>query len=170
MGGSSDSLSDFFDESEFGEDIFSILESLEDIHGFGTGLGSEKNEETVKWLPFSSQKSTCSSETEPEPEPEGTSPKSKKQKTGSCSEEGNNDGQQKMSHITVERNRRKQMNEHLSMLRSLMPCFYVKRVTAVASASPYILYKSSHTTFRCCSLTVLSNTLSFSFTHTHHRS
>ncbi|PSS32342.1 Transcription factor SPEECHLESS like [Actinidia chinensis var. chinensis] len=127
MGGSSDSLSDFFDESEFGEDIFSILESLEDIHGFGTGLGSEKNEETVKWLPFSSQKSTCSSETEPEPEPEGTSPKSKKQKTGSCSEEGNNDGQQKMSHITVERNRRKQMNEHLSMLRSLMPCFYVKR-------------------------------------------
>ncbi|PKA58962.1 Transcription factor SPEECHLESS [Apostasia shenzhenica] len=31
------------------------------------------------------------------------------------------------SHITVERNRRKQMNEHLSVLRSLMPCFYVKR-------------------------------------------
>ncbi|KAH9615428.1 hypothetical protein KSS87_010650, partial [Heliosperma pusillum] len=33
----------------------------------------------------------------------------------------------KMSHIAVERNRRKQMNEHLSVLRSLMPCFYVKR-------------------------------------------
>ncbi|KAI9096682.1 hypothetical protein K1719_025861 [Acacia pycnantha] len=33
----------------------------------------------------------------------------------------------KISHITVERNRRKQMNEHLSVLRSLMPCFYVKR-------------------------------------------
>ncbi|KAF8365177.1 hypothetical protein HHK36_032815 [Tetracentron sinense] len=28
------------------------------------------------------------------------------------------DGQQKISHITVERNRRKQMNEHLSVLRS----------------------------------------------------
>lgn len=40
------------------------------------------------------------------------------------------DGQQRMSHITVERNRRKQMNEHLSVLRSLMPCFYVKRVRA----------------------------------------
>ncbi|RLN12765.1 transcription factor SPEECHLESS-like [Panicum miliaceum] len=33
----------------------------------------------------------------------------------------------KTSHITVERNRRKQMNEHLAVLRSLMPCFYVKR-------------------------------------------
>ncbi|XP_011625827.1 transcription factor MUTE isoform X1 [Amborella trichopoda] len=32
-----------------------------------------------------------------------------------------------MSHITVERNRRKQMNEHLKVLRSLTPCFYVKR-------------------------------------------
>ncbi|KAK4745489.1 hypothetical protein SAY87_011801 [Trapa incisa] len=40
---------------------------------------------------------------------------------------GKEDGLQKMSHITVERNRRKQMNEHLSVLRSLMPCFYVKR-------------------------------------------
>ncbi|KAF7830668.1 transcription factor SPEECHLESS [Senna tora] len=37
------------------------------------------------------------------------------------------DGLPKMSHITVERNRRKQMNHHLSVLRSLMPCFYVKR-------------------------------------------
>nr|GEY02539.1 transcription factor SPEECHLESS-like [Tanacetum cinerariifolium] len=43
---------------------------------------------------------------------------------GEC---GNSDGQQKVSHIAVERNRRKQMNEHLSVLRSLMPCFYVKR-------------------------------------------
>ncbi|KAG9457987.1 hypothetical protein H6P81_002495 [Aristolochia fimbriata] len=32
-----------------------------------------------------------------------------------------------MSHITVERNRRKQMNEHLKVLRSLTPCFYIKR-------------------------------------------
>ncbi|KAK1431786.1 hypothetical protein QVD17_08436 [Tagetes erecta] len=37
------------------------------------------------------------------------------------------DGQQKVSHIAVERNRRKQMNQHLSVLRSLMPCFYVKK-------------------------------------------
>ncbi|CAA2994701.1 transcription factor MUTE [Olea europaea subsp. europaea] len=32
-----------------------------------------------------------------------------------------------MSHIAVERNRRRQMNEHLKVLRSLTPCFYVKR-------------------------------------------
>ncbi|KAK7303250.1 hypothetical protein RJT34_14152 [Clitoria ternatea] len=32
-----------------------------------------------------------------------------------------------MSHITVERNRRRQMNEHLKVLRSLTPCFYIKR-------------------------------------------
>ncbi|KAG6435520.1 hypothetical protein SASPL_100394 [Salvia splendens] len=32
-----------------------------------------------------------------------------------------------MSHIAVERNRRKQMNDHLKVLRSLTPCFYIKR-------------------------------------------
>ncbi|KAI4304093.1 hypothetical protein MLD38_039650 [Melastoma candidum] len=32
-----------------------------------------------------------------------------------------------MSHITVERNRRRQMNEHLKVLRSLTPYFYIKR-------------------------------------------
>ncbi|MED6143857.1 hypothetical protein PIB30_009933 [Stylosanthes scabra] len=32
-----------------------------------------------------------------------------------------------MSHIAVERNRRRQMNEHLKVLRSLTPSFYIKR-------------------------------------------
>lgn len=41
------------------------------------------------------------------------------------------DAPRKNSHITVERNRRKQMNEHLSVLRSSMPCFYVKRVSVI---------------------------------------
>lgn len=35
---------------------------------------------------------------------------------------------QRMIHIAVERNRRKQMNEHLAVLRSLMPEAYVQRV------------------------------------------
>ncbi|XP_074263481.1 transcription factor bHLH57-like [Silene latifolia] len=34
---------------------------------------------------------------------------------------------QRMSHIAVERNRRKQMNDHLNALRSLMPPSYVQR-------------------------------------------
>lgn len=34
---------------------------------------------------------------------------------------------QRMTHIAVERNRRKQMNEHLSVLRSLIPESYVQR-------------------------------------------
>lgn len=60
-----------------------------------------------------------------------SSPKTKRQKlsTGAAGEE--DDGQQKISHITVERNRRKQMNDNLVVLRSLMPSFYVKRVCIV---------------------------------------
>lgn len=35
---------------------------------------------------------------------------------------------QRMTHITVERNRRRLMNEHLAVLRSLMPDSYIQRV------------------------------------------
>jgi hypothetical protein len=36
---------------------------------------------------------------------------------------------QRMTHIAVERNRRRQMNDHLSVLRSLMPSSYIQRVS-----------------------------------------
>lgn len=36
---------------------------------------------------------------------------------------------QRMTHIVVERNRRKQMNEYLAVVRSLMPPSYVQRVS-----------------------------------------
>lgn len=39
---------------------------------------------------------------------------------------------QRMTHIAVERNRRKQMNEHLAILRSLMPDSYVQRVLSLS--------------------------------------
>nr|GME00050.1 transcription factor bHLH71-like [Ipomoea batatas] len=42
---------------------------------------------------------------------------------------------QRMTHIAVERNRRKQMNEHLAVLRSLMPESYVQRTDDLAVAS-----------------------------------
>ncbi|KAJ4705885.1 Transcription factor [Melia azedarach] len=136
-----DSLSDFFDEpAEFGEtnlaedDLFAIFESLDSVADFPpvTPLDETAAEERITTRVLVSQKSTSSSvlqESETELE---TSPKSKRQKisaaaVNSSDEAANTDGQQRLSHITVERNRRKQMNEHLSVLRSLMPCFYVKR-------------------------------------------
>ncbi|GJN19501.1 hypothetical protein PR202_gb06783 [Eleusine coracana subsp. coracana] len=58
----------------------------------------------------------------------GAPPVQKKQKVPAASQDAvADDGAAKISHIAVERNRRKQMNEHLAVLRSLMPCFYVKR-------------------------------------------
>ncbi|KAK3219268.1 hypothetical protein Dsin_013238 [Dipteronia sinensis] len=147
--------SDFFEESELGEDdLFAIFESLdsvtefpdpftvvvppavssyqEGVHHRKTRLGSRHH-----------QKSSSSVLQESETELETPSPKRKRQKITTAAavaaaaavamasgldERNNSDsGQPRMSHITVERNRRKQMNEHLSVLRSLMPCFYVKR-------------------------------------------
>lgn len=53
---------------------------------------------------------------------------------------------QRITHITVERNRRKQMNEHLAVLRSLMPESYVQRVCfdSLASFFFFSLYSLSH--------------------------
>ncbi|CAH8361998.1 unnamed protein product [Eruca vesicaria subsp. sativa] len=50
--------------------------------------------------------------------------KRKRARTSKTSEEVES---QRMAHIAVERNRRKQMNEHLRVLRSLMPGSYVQR-------------------------------------------
>ncbi|XP_059304668.1 transcription factor SPEECHLESS [Lycium ferocissimum] len=127
-------LSDFFEDSEC--DIFSILEALEGPTTTTTttttsdeinGLVSEEG----KKRKLISQKSTGSSGTLQEyylEETEADTPSSKRQKVAGVTS-GIEDNQQenRISHITVERNRRKQMNEHLSVLRSLMPCFYAKR-------------------------------------------
>lgn len=40
---------------------------------------------------------------------------------------------QRMTHIAVERNRRKRMNQYLSLLRSLMPASFVQRVSLFLS-------------------------------------
>ncbi|KAD4386170.1 hypothetical protein E3N88_26339 [Mikania micrantha] len=50
--------------------------------------------------------------------------KRRRVKNGKNKEELEN---QRMTHITVERNRRKQMNEYLAVIRSLMPASYVQR-------------------------------------------
>ncbi|KAI3731355.1 hypothetical protein L1987_62543 [Smallanthus sonchifolius] len=106
---------DFFDSSaeQFGgtkffpaagiassDDIFSILEALE-------GASSSGVQELV--------------------EAEAVSQGTKRQKVSPQVEESREslDDQLKTNHVTV--NRRKTMNDHLAILRSLMPCFYVKR-------------------------------------------
>ncbi|EOA13568.1 hypothetical protein CARUB_v10026630mg [Capsella rubella] len=131
-------IPDFLEECEFvdttlaGDDLFAILESLE-----GAGEISPTAASTPK------DGTTSSKELVKDQDYENSFPKRKKQRLetgkdedeeeedaegeGEGEEDGKQDGQQKMSHVTVERNRRKQMNEHLTVLRSLMPCFYVKR-------------------------------------------
>ncbi|KAL7614593.1 hypothetical protein Lser_V15G09550 [Lactuca serriola] len=142
MVGHGTSLTDFFDSyadqfaetnlmSSSSDDIFSMLEVLEGVSAEFTSL-KPLEFQVDDHHPLGSQKSTssCSALQEVvESEMEMVSPKSKRQKLSNLVEEGGliSDGQQKVSHITVERNRRKQMNEHLTVLRSLMPCFYVKR-------------------------------------------
>ncbi|XP_049394032.1 transcription factor SPEECHLESS [Solanum stenotomum] len=145
------SLSDLFEDSEC--DIFSILEALEGGGGGGGGGGSSSinsefynntNNQTTTTTTTTtsdeitglvseegrkrklvSQKSTGSSATLQEEEThEADTPSSKRQNLAAVISGGI---ENKISHITVERNRRKQMNEHLSVLRTLMPCFYAKR-------------------------------------------
>ncbi|CAJ1972352.1 unnamed protein product [Sphenostylis stenocarpa] len=129
-----DSLCAIFQDTEFGDthfgggDLFSILDSLENFNDFPpiyneavispTSKQNEQNSTVVSQKVSVSSSVPQDSETEPE-----ISPKSKRKKLcPTLLEEP-----QKVSHITVERNRRKQMNENLSVLRSLMPSFYVKR-------------------------------------------
>ncbi|KAL5982321.1 hypothetical protein ACLOJK_016392 [Asimina triloba] len=50
----------------------------------------------------------------------------KRRRTRSCKNKEEMENQ-RMTHIAVERNRRKQMNEYLAVLRSLMPASYVQR-------------------------------------------
>ncbi|MED6223792.1 hypothetical protein PIB30_077545, partial [Stylosanthes scabra] len=113
-------LSDIFQDKDFGgDDLFAILESLED---FPTPTNNTADFPTLR-----SHNNSSTSDPESSSLP---SPQPKRQKLlvpPPPSPSAAEDGQHRMSHITVERNRRKQMNEHLSVLRSLMPCFYVKR-------------------------------------------
>ncbi|KAJ3686255.1 hypothetical protein LUZ61_015419 [Rhynchospora tenuis] len=116
-----DILADLFSEPEYGsspEDLFRMLETLEE--------GSIKDDAF-----FKVNKSTLLIRQKDGREPvknEMTPKIGKKRKRSASLDSLEGQGSPtKMSHITVERNRRKQMNEHLSVLRSLMPCFYVKR-------------------------------------------
>ena len=73
---------------------------------------------------------------------QGKSSRRKRPRTVKTSEEVES---QRMTHIAVERNRRRQMNEYLRVLRSLMPGSYVQRVRFTHSALAH--------TFQHCHLT-----------------
>ncbi|KAJ6792359.1 transcription factor SPEECHLESS [Iris pallida] len=143
-----DSLSDFFEDPGFGssnfaraaaaepENLFSILENLEEasrdilpLTPFDEPVfGQNEVEDDEPLALLSSQRSVSSNNVRRlEAEDEDEVCLSLRKKKIKLMETPSEDGQQKISHITVERNRRKQMNEHLTVLRSLMPCFYVKR-------------------------------------------
>ncbi|KAL8142480.1 hypothetical protein V2J09_015512 [Rumex salicifolius] len=111
-----DSLCKWFDDPEFGDadDLFSILESLEDVT---SSPASVPPSPTPVAAGGGGDEAGCS--------PRGR--KRRKVATTAAVVEEEGGGGMKMCHIAVERNRRKQMNEHLTVLRSLMPCFYVKR-------------------------------------------
>jgi len=109
-----DSLFAIFQDTEFGDtDLLSILETLQDLKDF-----PPINNEALISPTMDSQKLSVSSSA---PQDSETDPQiSPKNNTKNLCPT--------LSHITVERNRRKQMNHNLSVLRSLMPSFYVKRV------------------------------------------
>lgn len=54
---------------------------------------------------------------------------------------------QRMTHIAVERNRRRQMNDHLSVLRSLMPPSYIQRVCIIQSLFFSLIKSNCHNPF-----------------------
>lgn len=124
-----------------GDDLFSIFESLENVAEFTMiedDIEPAKDGEDTTSLVFSETELETSPKTKRLKTTTGTSPAAAMAAGLSSSEDPNPDGPQRMSHITVERNRRKQMNEHLTVLRSLMPCFYVKKVSNRNRSSDYI--------------------------------
>lgn len=61
------------------------------------------------------------------PPPAAQGRKKRRRRPRSCKNKEEAESQ-RMTHIAVERNRRRQMNEHLAVLRSLMPESYIQRV------------------------------------------
>lgn len=79
-----------------------------------------------EWDPNSSPEAM---ETPPLPPPSSTTTGRRKRRRTRSSKNKEEMENQRMTHIVVERNRRKQMNEYLAVLRSLMPPSYVQRVS-----------------------------------------
>lgn len=87
------------------------------------------NEEDLQWprdLPYGSAVDT---ENQPPPSDVAAGGGRRKRRRARSSKNKEEIENQRMTHIAVERNRRKQMNEYLAVLRSLMPPSYAQRVS-----------------------------------------
>lgn len=125
----------FLDDFELGKqgqldfDIFLDGQVGLDGSSCGTvpGVAPQVGESSMSW-PY--PKHSCSSsQVEVEAAVIGERPKRRRGKSRKNKEDIEN---QRMTHIAVERNRRKQMNEYLSVLRSMVPESYVQRVSLSA--------------------------------------
>ncbi|CAH9059121.1 unnamed protein product [Cuscuta epithymum] len=108
------------------DDIFSILEALDSNSSAPPPRASAYSDFINLLPPTSNETKSASFETTSPRETGGlSSPRNCKRRKTALFEDDQQ--QPRASHVNVERNRRKQMNEHLSVLRSLMPSVYVKR-------------------------------------------
>lgn len=76
------------------------------------------------------QQAATPSHHHPPPTTAAAAAKRKRRRTRTCKNKEELENQ-RMTHIAVERNRRKQMNDYLSVIRSLMPSSYVQRVCQI---------------------------------------
>ncbi|KAK9160020.1 hypothetical protein Syun_006361 [Stephania yunnanensis] len=118
------------DHHKLQDDHDSLVMAPSNVGGKFDGVMEEVEEEENRIMaPFNSSASVpflggSSSSLQKNPTLEGKNNKRKRPRSMKTNEEVES---QRMTHIAVERNRRKQMNEHLRVLRSLMPSSYVQR-------------------------------------------
>nr|QOJ43683.1 bHLH transcription factor [Dracaena cambodiana] len=135
--------------------------SFYELGGFGFGLLEEEEEEEERGL-VSAQGATdeCNMNSSLSMEPSGdafgareagasreaSNRRKRPRTTKRCNNKEEVDSQ-RMTHIAVERNRRKQMNEYLAVLRSLMPASYAQRgdqASTVGGAINYVKELEQH--------------------------
>jgi hypothetical protein len=149
------------------DDLLGILEAWEDcVTGGGatTPRGAEVLHQTAGDAAATPKPAAAKRRRQGCREEDGTAvPAPKRQRCSPVSSEAaaaSEDGAaNKTSHITVERNRRKQMNEHLAVLRSLMPCFYVKRVINYSYNLYYCIIDKPRDRFIICSMIIMIGNL-----------
>lgn len=113
----------------------SVLQSLTEL---GSPNNAANSSPAASFQPLSldqsppgSSSSLPSQLTDPVTEPPATGTGRRKRRRTRTSKNTEELENQRMTHIAVERNRRKQMNEYLAVLRSLMPPSYVQRVSFI---------------------------------------